>query len=90
MEDKKEVIEQSIIERYTKKNDKGEPVTFNMAGAVLELDARCKSDAMRLDRIEEALAFFSNWYVKMENIENKKIILPGDTSFNDLQTKLKL
>jgi len=80
-------IGDNIIDRYTKKDDKGNPINYNMAAAILELDSRCYIQAQKITQLEEALGFFANWY---ENNVEKKIILPGDDSFNSIKTNIKL
>jgi len=70
---KLEVKEITIIDRH--KTDKG----YNIATALLELEAQRKTDKTRIDRLEEGMAFFVEWY--KENID-KKIILPGSTEFD--------
>lgn len=71
---KEEVKETTIIDRHKTKEGQ-----FNIATALLELEAQRKTDKVRIDRLEEGMAFFVEWY--KENID-KKIILSGSTEFN--------
>jgi hypothetical protein len=80
-------IGDNIIDRYTKKDDKGNPINYNMAAAILELDSRCYIQAQKIEKLEEAIGFFANWY---ENNVEKKIVLPGDDSFNSIKSKIQL
>ena len=74
-----EIKETTIIDRHTKLNEDGSFKSLNIITALLELEARLKTDRSRLDRLEEGMALFVEWY--KENID-KKIILPGSTEFD--------
>lgn len=76
---KEEIIEQEVKETTIIDRHKTKEGQFNIATALLELEARLKTDRTRLDRLEEGMTFFVEWY--KENID-KKIILPGSTEFD--------
>ena len=75
---KKEVIndkplnEKNIIERHTQNKPEG-GTSFNLASALSELDHKIKSFEQRLQGLEEAMQFLSEWYNTTQRTE---ILIP--------------
>lgn len=72
--------DKNIVEKFTMEDK------FNLAGALLKLEAVDKNQEERLLGLEEAMMFFSEWYNKTQR---KDILLP-DTSNPDGSSKIIL
>lgn len=79
----KPLNEKNIIEKHT--NSEGQ---FKIGSAIMDLEIRNKQLESRVEGLEEAMQFFSEWYNKTQRSnlilpEEQKIILPGHNSIMD-------
>lgn len=81
----------TIIERHTVKIDEGK-YSFSVTAAISELDARITNFYKVLDEVKEALTGYAKWAEEVDQRLQKldpKILLPGDSEFQETVNKLK-
>lgn len=81
----------NILDRHTIEVEPGVK-KLDLVNLLLELDARQKNVIKVLDEIKEVLTGYAKWAEEVDQRLQKldpKILLPGDSEFQDTISKLK-
>lgn len=85
MEENKKLEDQTIVERHTFEIE-GKGKQFAVLDAFSETDARLKTQAIRIQKLEEAMAYLVEIFEEITDKNKNKIIVPDEI---EKQTILK-